>query len=127
MFADGTIAEKRRANIMKLLNTLTFTYSGLQSEKSKLDKTLRFTARQIMSIFFQLSTIFFPYFGLLGHRHLYSTKDKLKRCVFMLSEKVLYFSTLFSFAPPTTQTPSGSQGKSITKERLGQLIACLSV
>lgn len=45
----------------------------------------------------------------------------------MLFEKVLYFSTRFPFAPLTTQTRSSSQGKSITKKRLGQVIACLSV
>lgn len=53
-----------------------------------------------------------------------SSKD-----VSMLFKKVIYFSMpyFYHLFHPTTQTHLGSQGKSITKECLGQLIACLSV
>lgn len=57
--ADGEIVAKHCANITNHLTTLIFTYSGLQSEKSKLDKTLRFTTGELTSMLFSTFYSFF--------------------------------------------------------------------
>lgn len=51
IFTDGEIVAKHRTNITKHLTTLILN-SGLQPEKSQLDKTLCFTTGELTSILF---------------------------------------------------------------------------